>query len=74
MTLLNSDSWVIPVSFNRIGTEIKNTFIDLTPVRFNYTGGVQTYTVQKRVKKLAVDCVDAMGSGVYSKSTPGYGG
>lgn len=71
MTLLNSDSWVIPVSFNRIGTEIKNTSVDITPVRFDYTGNLQEYIVPARVKKLVVDCVGAKGKEGYTSGGKG---
>lgn len=34
-----------------------------TPVRFDYTGAVQTYVVPKGCRKLKVDCVGASGGG-----------
>lgn len=37
--------------------------IDTTPIRFDYTGAVQTYTVPKGCKKLHIDCCGAKGTG-----------
>lgn len=54
------------------GAKIK---IDTTPVRFDYTGAVQQYVVPKGVKKLAVDCVGARGTGNRrSQEIAGKGG
>lgn len=47
--------------------------IILDPVRFDYTGGFQTYTVPEGCKKLEVDVVGAYGGTVYS-SSGGNGG
>ncbi len=41
---------------------------------FNYTGGVQTYTVPAGVTKLWVDAVGARGGVQYYYNRPGYGG
>lgn len=46
--------------------------IDTTPVRFDYTGAIQTYVVAKGVKKLLVDCVAAQGTS--NNTSGGKGG
>ncbi len=45
------------------------------PVRFDYTGSVQTYVVPKGVKKLKIDCVGAAGCpNTGGRATKGKGG
>ncbi|MCM1497222.1 MAG: glycine rich domain-containing protein [Clostridium sp.] len=56
---------------NTLVWSAKQTF---DAVRFDYTGAVQTWVVPKGIKKIAVDCVGAMGSQTTSRSTPGFGG
>lgn len=52
--------------FNPIGANIK---IDITPIRFDYTGNFQEYIVPLGIKKLSIDCVGAKGFG-----TTNFGG
>ena len=46
----------------------------LTPVTYNYTGGVQSYTVPGGVNSIAVDMIGAKGGNSYTGSVGGNGG
>lgn len=52
----------------------KLSSFDPTPVRFDYTGSVQVYTVPSGVSKIFIDCVGASGSTRQGNSNPGKGG
>lgn len=56
-------------SLFRTGAAMDPSVVDV-PVRFDYTGAVQEYTVPKGCKKLRVDCVGAAGGAGEGASAP----